>query len=90
MTENSNFPPLITEHGVFTVGDQYSYGIGDCTPESQMNYVQTYPWTWTCPVKSAREQVQDEILIKMATAIEANDLKQAKKLVELAKALKEL
>lgn len=65
-----------------------SYGIiGDQPPV--VNYMQTTPW-YVYPTKSAREQVQDEILTKMATAIEANDLKQAKKLVELAKALKEL
>jgi excinuclease UvrABC nuclease subunit len=40
--------------------------------------------------KTAKEQVQDEILIKMARAIENNNLEQAKKLIELAKAIKEL
>ena len=48
-------------------------------------------WTWPhyC-TKSAREQVQDEILAKMADAIERNDLKKAKELAKLAKAIKEL
>ncbi len=70
----------------------------------QMNYVEsdgsvgdsnTFPWTvttacCTCAVKSAREQVQDQILLKMVEAIDANDLKKAKELAKLAKALKEL
>lgn len=67
-----NSPPVITEHGVFTAGEQYSYGIGDCVPAQACNYV------------------QDEILTKMAEAIEDNDLKKARELVKLAKALKEL
>lgn len=52
--------------------------------------VQTYPWTYTYPTKSAREQVQDEILTKIAQAIEGDDLEKARELVKLAKALKEL
>ena len=47
-------------------------------------------WPYAYPTKSAREQVQDEILTKMAAAIESDDLKKAKELVKLAKALKEL
>jgi len=42
------------------------------------------------PVKSAREQVIDEILTKMAEAVSKDDFKQAKKLAQLAKAVKEL
>lgn len=41
-------------------------------------------------VKSAREQVQDEILSKMAVAIQKEDLVLAKKLMALAVSLKEL
>jgi hypothetical protein len=52
--------------------------------------VQTYPWPYTYPTKSAREQVQDEILMKIAVAIESDDLEKAKELVKLAKAIKEL
>ena len=40
--------------------------------------------------KTPREQVCDEIMLKMAEAIESDDLKQAKKLAKLAKAIKEL
>lgn len=42
------------------------------------------------PVKSAREQVIDEILTKMAEAVSKDDFKQAKKFAQLAKAIKEL
>lgn len=54
--------------------------------------VQSYPWTWnyTYPTKTAREQVQEEILTKMSEAIKSEDLKRAKELVALAKAIKEL
>ena len=44
----------------------------------------------TCAIKSAREQVQDQILLKMVVAIEADDFKKAKELAKLAKGLKEL
>lgn len=49
-------------------------------------------WTYACGCcnKSAREQVQDEILAKIAQAIATNNLKKAKELLELAKKLKEL
>lgn len=41
-------------------------------------------------IKSAREQVQDEILQKMGLAIKNNDMDKALDLVELAERLKEL
>lgn len=85
-TEFLNSPPVITEYGVFTASDTYNYGYVDGLPEG-------YNSNWlyyTIPQKSAREQVQDEILVKMAKAIEADDLKKAKQLVALAKTLKEL
>lgn len=71
-----------------------NYYVGDPQPESPVgNYTMTttYPWH-VCYYgqKSAREQVQDEILTKMADAIENDDLKKAKELIKLAKALKEL
>jgi hypothetical protein len=64
-----------------------------------VNYVQcdswgmnfNYPWTVSYyNVKSAREQVQDEILNKMSEAVEADDLKKVKELIKLAKQIKEL
>ncbi len=42
------------------------------------------------PTKSAREQVIDEILTKMAEAVSKDDFKTAKTLAQLAKAVKEL
>lgn len=45
---------------------------------------------WHYSGKSAREKVQDEILGKIADALEANDLKKARELAKLAKAIKEL
>jgi hypothetical protein len=67
--------------------DQY----GSVFPDQSCHYVQSMPWTYVpYPTKSAREQVQDEILIKLAEAIEGNDLKKARQLIELAKTLKEL
>ena len=90
---NSNLPLIDSEgiHGTpVNVAEQYSYGVIDnCTPEPTIGYMQTTPW-YVYPTKSAREQVQDEILTKMAEAIEGDDLKKAKELVKLAKALKEL
>ncbi len=91
---NSNLPLIDAEgiHGtpVESFGEQYSYGVVDnCIPEPSINYMQTTPW-YVYPTKSAREQVQDEILTKMAEAIEGDDLKKARELVKLAKALKEL
>lgn len=60
----------------------------------QVNYVQNDHGTiWTYGYncyKSAREQVQDEILTKVAQAVEEDDLKKAKQLLALAKQLKEL
>ena len=83
---------------VETIGDVQTYGggyyVGDPIPEqpaNQFSISTAYPYCSCWHVtKSAREQVQDEILTKMAEAIEADDMKKAKKLVELAKALKEL
>lgn len=80
------------------VGGSSVFYVGDPLPEQPENSFQiqtTSNWPWCgcyhyVPTKSAREQVQDEILTKMAEAVERNDLKEAKKLVELAKALKEL
>jgi len=43
-----------------------------------------------CGGKSAREKVQEEILNKMAEAVENDDLKKARELAKLAKALKEM
>jgi hypothetical protein len=63
---------------------------------------QSYPWPqpvndirWTyhicsCGQRSAREQVQDEILVKLKAAVEAEDLEKARELLELASKLKEL
>lgn len=62
-------------------------------PQSRIGYVnvQNTNWPWyCCHMKSAREQVQDEILVKMTEAIQANDFKRAEELVKLAKAIKEL
>jgi len=71
-----------------------NYYVGDPLPEQPANNftITTTPWTYGCwhVTKSAREQVQEEILTKMAEAIEGDDLKKARKLVKLAKALKEL
>ena len=63
-----------------------NYYVGDPMPNA--NYFNTSNWTVSYP--SAREQVQEEILTKVAEAIESDDLKKAKELLELAKALKEL
>ena len=77
-------------NGVFTVGEVQSYGtVDNCILEPTIGYMQTTPW-YVYPTKSPREQVQDEILTKMAAAIEKEDLKKARELVKLAKALKEL
>jgi len=66
-----------------------SNGMENCIIQPTIGYVELTPW-YSYPTKSAREQVQDEILAKMAAAIEIDDLKKAKELVKLAKALKEL
>ena len=80
------------EGEVFDVSNVQTYGdvsyVGD-QPVNSIIVTNTNPWYYT-PIKSAREQVQDEILTKMAEAIERDDLKKAKELVKLAKALKEL
>ena len=69
----------------------HEISIIDGLPSSSIGpQITTYPWTYTYPTKSAREQVQDEILMKMAQAIEGDDLEKARELVKLAKALKEL
>ncbi len=68
---------------VQTIGEVTSYGIdlgSNCTPQINNNIC----WTYSCS-KSAREQVQEEILTKMAEAIEGDDLKKARELVKLAK-----
>ena len=63
------------------------------------DYIATQQNPWTPIVtgtdiiwnnKTPREQVCDEIMMKMVEAIESDDLKQAKKLAKLAKAIKEL
>jgi hypothetical protein len=69
--------------------------MNDLLPNSggceSMNVDVTTPWTFTYPeAKSAREQVQEEILSKVAQAIGSDDLAKAKELLALAKALKEL
>ena len=66
-----------------------SNGMENCIIQPTIGYIESTPW-YTYPIKSAREQVQDEILTKMAEAIESDDLKKAKELVKLAQALKEL
>lgn len=84
----------VTNYGVAdaaVVGSILPY-IGDPLPNIQ--YVQHTNWCSCCyhvyPTKSAREQVIDEILTKMADAVSKDDFKQAKKLAQLAKAVKEL
>ena len=57
-------------------------GFGQVTP-----YITT---TGYCvPMKSAREQVQDEILIKIQKALTDNDLPRARELAELGKQITE-
>lgn len=78
----------ITNDDVFTG----SYGIStheSCIPYGEYFNTFTYVQRHCCD-KSSREKVQDEILTKMAEAIEKNDLMKARQLVDLAKALKEL
>jgi len=66
--------------------------IGDPLPNIQ--YVYHINWCSCChyvgTVKSAREQVIDEILTKMADAVSKDDFKKAKQLAQLAKQVKEL
>jgi hypothetical protein len=79
-------------------GEVTSYGTVDSvaigTPT--IGYLQTHWCGCYCshyhvaPVKSAREQVIEEIMTKMADAVSKDDFKQAKKLAQLAKAVKEL
>lgn len=81
-------------------GEVTSYGIGDSTgivnTMPTIGYLQTNVCGWCCshyhiaPVKSAREQVIEEIMTKMADAVSKEDFKQAKTLAQLAKAVKEL
>lgn len=71
----------------------YVEPLGSVQITDQQNCVTTWPNTWTyysVPCKSAREQVQDEILMKVAEAVKNEDLKRANELLKLAKALKEL
>ena len=79
---------------VETIGNVQTYGyVGDPLPDQPVaHYINTIPnWTISYPYgPSAREQVQDEILTKVAEAIESDDLKKAKELLALAKTLKEL
>jgi hypothetical protein len=78
------------------IGIDENYYIGDPLPDQPaVNYLQTSldvnSWSYCCcRLKSPREKVQEEILTKMADAIESDDLKKARELVKLAKALKEL
>lgn len=78
-------------------GNYSDMQVVSCGTSDASNYMQhispcdtVTSWQWYYPAKSAREQVQDEILTKVAAAIQADDLKKAKQLLELAKALKEL
>lgn len=48
----------------------------------------SFPWTYYS-TKSAREQVQDEILIKIQKALADNDLPRARELAELGKQITE-
>lgn len=80
--------PVVEGTKTETYGEIASYG-------SAIGYMQWhYPCTCSCyhlyPTKSAREQVIDEILTKMADAVSKDDFKQAKKFAQLAKAVKEL
>jgi hypothetical protein len=75
--------------------DQFDFNgidisIDGCTPT--VDYIQQVNWPWYTfwPNKSAREQVQDEILSKIALAVESDDFEKAKELLALAKQLKEL
>jgi hypothetical protein len=82
-------------------GDVISYGVADSVAIGTeimptIGYLQTH-WCSCCcshyhltPTKSAREQVIEEIMTKMAEAVSKDDFKQAKKLAQLAKAVKEL
>ncbi len=67
----------------------YTYGEVNYIQHDNNNFT-IQPWVQYTMGKTAREQVQDEILIKMAQAIEIDDLKKAKELAKLAKAIKEL
>lgn len=88
---------IIESHGeVISYGSADSCSIlpyiGDPIPTPQ--YVFHTNWCSCCyrvgTVKSAREQVIDEILTKMADAVSKDDFKTAKVLAQLAKAVKEL
>ena len=70
-------------------GSNYTEGhISDFQLQPAVNYMQT-DWNFA-QLKSAREQVQDEILTKVAAAIKGDDINKAKELLALAKQLKEL
>lgn len=89
---------------VETVGEITNYGVADSVAVGSIPYIGDpistvqyhYHTNWcsccyhVCSTKSAREQVIDEILTKMADAVSKDDFKQAKKLAQLAKAVKEL
>lgn len=85
----SNFP---NGGEVTSYGSVDSVAIGTPT----IGYFQTH-WCGCCcshyhltPTKSAREQVIEEIMAKMADAVSKDDLKTAKQLAQLAKQVKEL
>jgi hypothetical protein len=95
--ENLLRQPIITEHGVFSanggctppLGNDYTPYIGDLVPNQPWQPLTNTTWVIT-PSKSAREQVQEEILLKVKAAVEAEDLEKARELLELASKLKEL
>lgn len=86
---------------VKTYGEVTNYGVADSVAIGTdsvptIGYFQTN-WCGCCcshyhlsPIKSAREQVIEEIMTKMADAVSKDDLKTAKQLAQLAKQVKEL
>jgi hypothetical protein len=77
--------------------DVTSYGVAAGTEiMPTIGYFQTH-WCSCCcshyhltPTKSAREQVIEEIMTKMADAVSKDNFKKAKQLAQLAKQVKEL